>query len=143
MLTVNAVIVTVENVKVLSVDWTQQHTLNFVFYIRFYLFLVQFVALIFRTPEAQEDVNKTILNQPYSLCLSDSRKTVERMKGITDEPQYSVSLLDGGTALSDVINNRINEQTLVRSSSNNTRFIKTLYLLLNKVESGPLVGFFS
>lgn len=35
------------------------------------------------------------------------------MKGITDEPQYSVSLLDGGAALSDVINNHIEEQTLV------------------------------
>lgn len=36
------------------------------------------------------------------------------MKGIADEPQYSVGLLDGGTALCDVIDNHIYEQTLVR-----------------------------
>ncbi|XP_043973052.1 antizyme inhibitor 1-like [Gambusia affinis] len=39
------------------------------------------------------------------------------MKGITDEPQYSVCLLDGGTALSDVINNHIEEQTLSEKSA--------------------------
>lgn len=37
------------------------------------------------------------------------------MKGIADEPQYSVGLLEGGTALCDVIDNHIYEQTLVRS----------------------------
>lgn len=36
------------------------------------------------------------------------------MKGIVDEPQYSVGLLEGGTALCDVIDNHIYEQTLVR-----------------------------
>lgn len=36
------------------------------------------------------------------------------MKGIADEPQYSVGLLDGSTALCDVIDNHIYEQTLVR-----------------------------
>lgn len=36
------------------------------------------------------------------------------MKGITDEPQYSVGLLEGGMALCDVIDNHIYEQTLVR-----------------------------
>lgn len=36
------------------------------------------------------------------------------MKGIADEPQYSVGLLEGGTALCDVIDNQIYEQTLVR-----------------------------
>lgn len=35
------------------------------------------------------------------------------MKGITDEPEYSVGLLDGGTALCDVINHHIEEETLV------------------------------
>lgn len=40
---------------------------------------------------------------------------VERMKGITDEVQYSVGLLEGGTALYDVIDNHIDEQTLVRT----------------------------
>ncbi|XP_039973671.1 antizyme inhibitor 1-like isoform X1 [Xiphias gladius] len=34
------------------------------------------------------------------------------MKGIADEPQYSVGLLEGGTALCDVIDNHIYEQTL-------------------------------
>ena len=36
------------------------------------------------------------------------------MKGIADEPQYSVGLLEGGAALCDVIDNHICEQTLVR-----------------------------
>lgn len=36
------------------------------------------------------------------------------MKGIVDEPQYSVGLLEGGKALCDVIDNHIYEQTLVR-----------------------------
>lgn len=35
------------------------------------------------------------------------------MKGIADEPQYSVGLLEGGVALCDVIDNHIYEQTLV------------------------------
>nr|XP_057909177.1 antizyme inhibitor 1-like [Doryrhamphus excisus] len=34
------------------------------------------------------------------------------MKGISDEPQFSVSLLEGGTSLCDVIDNHIYEQTL-------------------------------
>ncbi|XP_051920727.1 antizyme inhibitor 1-like [Hippocampus zosterae] len=34
------------------------------------------------------------------------------MKGISDEPHFSVGLLEGGTSLSDVINNHIYEQTL-------------------------------
>lgn len=38
----------------------------------------------------------------------------ERMKGIADEPQYSVGLLEGGKALCDVIDNHIYEQSLVR-----------------------------
>ena len=41
------------------------------------------------------------------------------MKGIADEPQYSVGLLEGGTALCDVIDNYIYEQTLVRTQCNN------------------------
>lgn len=43
------------------------------------------------------------------------------MKGITDEPQYSVGLLEGGTALCDVIDNHIYEQTLVRSLQQHAR----------------------
>lgn len=39
------------------------------------------------------------------------------MKGIADEPQYSVDLLEGGMALCDVIDNHIYEQTLVWDSS--------------------------
>lgn len=35
------------------------------------------------------------------------------MKGTADEPQYAVGLLDGGVTLCDVIDNYINEQTLV------------------------------
>lgn len=37
------------------------------------------------------------------------------MKGLADEPQYSVGLLEGGKALCDVINNHIYEQTMVRN----------------------------
>lgn len=37
------------------------------------------------------------------------------MKGVADEPQYSVGLLEGGTALCDVIDSHIYEQTLVRN----------------------------
>ncbi|KAM6967804.1 antizyme inhibitor 1-like [Aplochiton taeniatus] len=39
------------------------------------------------------------------------------MKGFLDEPQCSIALLDGGTALSDVIDNHINEQTLAEKSA--------------------------
>ncbi|KAM4567650.1 antizyme inhibitor 1-like isoform 1-T6 [Fundulus diaphanus] len=39
------------------------------------------------------------------------------MKEITDEPQCPVSLLDGGTALCDVINNHIQEQTLAEKNA--------------------------
>ncbi|XP_061571684.1 antizyme inhibitor 1-like [Cololabis saira] len=39
------------------------------------------------------------------------------MKGITDEPQYSVGLLEGGTALCDVIANHIDEQTLTEKNA--------------------------
>jgi len=38
------------------------------------------------------------------------------MKGIADEPQYFVGLLEGGAALCDVIDNHIYEQSLVRAS---------------------------
>lgn len=38
------------------------------------------------------------------------------MKGIADEPQYSVGLLEGGAALGDVIDNHIYEQTLAEKS---------------------------
>lgn len=37
------------------------------------------------------------------------------MKGIADEPQYSVGLLEAGATLGDVIDNHICEQTLVRA----------------------------
>lgn len=36
------------------------------------------------------------------------------MKEIADKPRYSVGLLEGGTALRDVIDNHIYERTLVR-----------------------------
>ncbi|KAM3872927.1 antizyme inhibitor 1-like [Diretmus argenteus] len=39
------------------------------------------------------------------------------MKGITDEPQYSIGLLEGGATLSDVIDNHIYEQTLAEKSA--------------------------
>lgn len=35
------------------------------------------------------------------------------MKGTADEPQYAVGLLEGGVTLCDVIDNYIQEQTLV------------------------------
>ena len=35
------------------------------------------------------------------------------MKGLYDEPQYSIDLLDGGTLLHHVVDNHISEQTLV------------------------------
>lgn len=55
------------------------------------------------------------------------------MKGIADEPQYSVGLLDGGTALCDVIDNYIDEQTVVRAFPlttaiyQNTRLIRIVW----------------
>lgn len=36
------------------------------------------------------------------------------MKGFTDEPNYTIELLAGGTTLEDVIENHIYEQALVR-----------------------------
>ncbi|XP_056141846.1 antizyme inhibitor 1-like [Lampris incognitus] len=39
------------------------------------------------------------------------------MKGISDEPQYSIGLLEGGTALGDVIDNHIFEQTQAEKSA--------------------------
>uniref|UniRef100_A0A8C6TXM5 Antizyme inhibitor 1a n=1 Tax=Neogobius melanostomus TaxID=47308 RepID=A0A8C6TXM5_9GOBI len=39
------------------------------------------------------------------------------MKGIADEPQYSIGLLDGGTGLCDVIDNHIYDQTLSKKSA--------------------------
>lgn len=39
------------------------------------------------------------------------------MKGIVDELHYTVDLLEGGTALGDVIDNHIYEQTLVSLSA--------------------------
>lgn len=48
----------------------------------------------------------------HSLWLSDLRTTVE-MKGFTDELNYIVELLEGGTTLEDVIDNHTYEQALV------------------------------
>lgn len=57
------------------------------------------------------------LNQPYSVCLSDYKKTVERMKGLAEEQQLSIGLLDGATGLCDVIDNHIYEQTPSKKSA--------------------------
>lgn len=51
------------------------------------------------------------------------------MKGIADEPQYSVALLEGGTALCDVIDNHIHEQTL---SKKNAFFVADLGVLVRQ-----------
>ncbi|XP_037641208.1 antizyme inhibitor 1-like isoform X1 [Sebastes umbrosus] len=51
------------------------------------------------------------------------------MKGITDEPQYSVGLLEGGTALCDVIDNHIYEQTL---SEKNAFFVADLGVIMRQ-----------
>ncbi len=64
------------------------------------------------------------------------------MKGITDEPQYSVGLLEGGMALCDVIDNHIYEQTLVRdliaaTSSFNIN-VKVFFLVLNNLKESGL-----
>lgn len=48
------------------------------------------------------------------------------MKGMTDEPQYSVGLLEGGTALCDVIDSHIYEQTLVRALQKHGIFLTVL-----------------
>lgn len=50
------------------------------------------------------------------------------MKGVT-EPQYSVGLLEGGTALCDVINNHIYEQTLVRNLAVSLIFSNNCYCI--------------
>lgn len=51
------------------------------------------------------------------------------MKGITDEPQYSVGLLEGGTTLCDVIDNHIYEQTL---SEKNAFFVADLGVIMRQ-----------
>ncbi|XP_029308090.1 antizyme inhibitor 1-like isoform X2 [Cottoperca gobio] len=51
------------------------------------------------------------------------------MKGITDEPQYAVDLLEGGTALCDVIDNHIYEQTL---SEKNAFFVADLGVIMRQ-----------
>ncbi|KAM9851588.1 antizyme inhibitor 1-like isoform 1-T2 [Aulostomus maculatus] len=51
------------------------------------------------------------------------------MKGITDEPLYSVCLLEGGTALCDVIDNHIYEQTL---SEKNAFFVADLGVIMKQ-----------
>lgn len=51
------------------------------------------------------------------------------MKGITDEPQYSVGLLEGGTALCDVIDNHIYEQTL---AAKNAFFVADLGVIMRQ-----------
>ncbi|XP_068426158.1 antizyme inhibitor 1-like isoform X2 [Clinocottus analis] len=51
------------------------------------------------------------------------------MKVITDEPQYSVGLLEGGIALCDVIDNYIYEQTL---SEKNAFFVADLGVLMRQ-----------
>lgn len=49
------------------------------------------------------------------------------MKGIVDEPHYTVDLLEGGTALGDVIDNHIYEQTLVSLSTVKYRLFLCVY----------------
>eukprot|EP00064_Thunnus_orientalis_P013768 superscaffoldBa00002294_g13808 len=51
------------------------------------------------------------------------------MKGIVDEPQYSVGLLEGGTALCDVIDSHIYEQTL---SEKNAFFVADLGVIMRQ-----------
>lgn len=51
------------------------------------------------------------------------------MKGIADEPQYSVGLLEGGTALCDVIDSHIYEQTL---SEKNAFFVADLGVIMRQ-----------
>lgn len=57
-------------------------------------------------------INRTQRLSVHSLWLSDLRTTVE-MKGFTDELNYIVEMLEGGTTLEDVIDNHIYEQVLV------------------------------
>ncbi|XP_072316525.1 antizyme inhibitor 1-like [Eucyclogobius newberryi] len=56
-------------------------------------------------------------------------KTAERMKGIADEPQYSIGLLDSCTALCDVIDNHIYEHSL---SKKNAFFVADLGVLVRQ-----------
>ncbi|KAF3691546.1 Antizyme inhibitor 1 [Channa argus] len=51
------------------------------------------------------------------------------MKGITDEPQYSVGLLEGDTVFSDVIDSHIYEQTL---SEKNAFFVADLGVIMRQ-----------
>ncbi|KAM4580310.1 antizyme inhibitor 1-like isoform 2-T3 [Odontesthes bonariensis] len=51
------------------------------------------------------------------------------MKGIADEPQYSVGLLEGGTGLCDVIDSHIDEQTL---SEKNAFFVADLGVIMRQ-----------
>ncbi|CAB1334177.1 unnamed protein product [Coregonus sp. 'balchen'] len=51
------------------------------------------------------------------------------MKGLADEPNYSVALLEGTTALSDVVENHIYEQTLAEK---NAFFVADLGVLMRQ-----------
>nr|XP_023996450.1 antizyme inhibitor 1-like [Salvelinus alpinus] len=51
------------------------------------------------------------------------------MKGLADEPNYSVALLEGATALSDVVENHIYEQTLAEK---NAFFVADLGVLMRQ-----------
>lgn len=51
------------------------------------------------------------------------------MKGIADEPNYSIGLMDGGTSLCDVLDNYIYEQTL---SKKNAFFVADLGVLVKQ-----------
>lgn len=69
------------------------------------------VCCLPRTPRAQSVPHSGNL---FSDCV---RRVPAKMKGIVDELHYTVDLLEGGTALGDVIDNHIYEQTLVSLST--------------------------
>lgn len=69
------------------------------------------VCCLPRTPRAQSVPHSGHL---FSDCVG---RVLAKMKGIVDELHYTVDLLEGGTALGDVIDNHIYEQTLVSLSA--------------------------
>ena len=54
------------------------------------------------------------------------------MKGLSDEPQYSIDLLDGGTLLHHVVDNHISEQTLVMHLKQCRALVLKIYFLLRR-----------
>lgn len=92
-------------------------------------FFSNFVYSLFhetRTPGARGGVNQ-ITWISHILYAYRIRRKQERMKEITNELQHSVRLLEENMTLCDVIDNHIDEQTLVRYIQTCFTYVKARY----------------